>query len=48
MQELPKTKEQKQFEDISKVIIKLLSELSQEERKQVFDYVLYMYNNKEV
>lgn len=44
MNELPKTKEQKEFEELTQVLIKVLSELSHEERKHIFNYVVFMYN----
>lgn len=44
MNELPKTKEQKEFEELTQVLIKLLSELTHEERKHILSYVIFTYN----
>lgn len=44
MNELPKTKEQKEFEEFSQVMLKLLAELTAEERKHIFNYIVFMYN----
>lgn len=44
MLELPKTKEQKEFEELAQVLLKLLSELTHEEMKHIFNYVVFMYN----
>lgn len=44
MIELPKTRDQKEFEELAQVLLKLLSELSHEELKHVFNYVVFMYN----
>lgn len=44
MYELPKTREQKEFEELAQVILKLLSELSHEELKHIFNYIVFIYN----
>jgi hypothetical protein len=44
MYELPKTKQQKEFEELAQVLLKLLSELTHEELKHIFNYVVFMYN----
>ena len=44
MQDLPKTKEQKEFEEFSQVILKLLAELTSEERKHIINYIIFMHN----
>ena len=44
MQELPKTKQQKEFEDFSQVFLKILAELTPEERQHIFNYIIFMYN----
>ena len=42
--ETPKTKQQKEFEELTQVLIKILAELTPEERKHIFNYVVFMYN----
>ena len=42
--EIPKTKQQKEFEELSQVLLKILSELTPEERKHIFNYVVFTYN----
>lgn len=44
MQETPKTKEQKEFEELSQVLLKILAELTHEQRQHIFNYVVFMYN----
>lgn len=44
MQDIPKTKEQKEFEEFTQVILKLLAELTSEERRHIFNYIVFMYN----
>lgn len=44
MQELPKTRQQKDFEEFAIVLLKILSELTPEERKHIFNYVVFTYN----
>ena len=44
MNEIPKTKEQKEYEEFAAVILKLLAELTAEERKHIFNYIVFMYN----
>jgi hypothetical protein len=44
MNELPKTKSQKEFEEMAYVILKMLSELSPEEQKHIFNYIVFTYN----
>ena len=44
MNELPKTKQQKDFEEFSIALLKILSEMTPEERKHIFNYVVFMYN----
>ena len=40
----PKTNEQKQFEELSAVMLKILAALPKECRTKVFDYTIYLYN----
>ena len=44
MHELPKTKQQKEFEEHSQVLLKILAELTPEERQHILNYVIFMYN----
>lgn len=44
MQDIPKTIEQREFEQLSQALIKILSELTHEERKHIFNYVVFTYN----
>jgi hypothetical protein len=44
---LPKTKEQKAFEDFTQVLIKILAELPEKERAKVFNYSIALYNKEE-
>ena len=44
MQELPKTSEQKEFEEYSIILLKILAELTPEERTHIFNYVVFTYN----
>lgn len=44
MNEIPKTKQQKEFEDFAIVLLKILSELTPEERTHIFNYVIFTYN----
>ena len=44
MQDLLKTQEQKEFEEFSIVILKILSELTAEERRHIFNYIVFTYN----
>ncbi len=41
---IPMTKQQKEFEDMIQVFIKIMSELTEEERKRIFDFVIFTYN----
>lgn len=43
---LPKTKEQKQFEETAPAIISLLSQLPEQSRNNVFDYAIRLYNKE--
>ena len=44
MQDLPKTKAQKEFEELAPVILKILSQLTTEELKHIFNYIVFTYN----
>ena len=41
---LPMTQEQRQFEELMPVLLKILSELPAKERTQVFNYAIALYN----
>lgn len=40
----PKTKQQKEFEEFSQVLLIILAELTPEERQHIFNYVIFMHN----
>lgn len=42
--QIPKTKEQKQFEQLTPVLLQIISELTHKERQQVFNYAISIYN----
>lgn len=44
MQELPKTKQQKEFEEYSQIMLRILAELTPEERTHIFNYIIFTYN----
>ena len=44
--ELPKTKQQSEFEQLTPVIIQLLSNLSEQGRNKVFNYAIQIYNKE--
>ena len=41
-----KIKEQKHFEDMVRITIKILSELNEEDRHEIFNYIIYKYNDR--
>lgn len=41
---IPVTEGQKRFEEIAAVILKILAELSEEERTQIFNFIVFTYN----
>lgn len=41
---IPKTKEQKHFEQFAPILIQIVSELPHEERQRVIDYAINLYN----
>ncbi len=45
MQEI-KTAEQKRFEEMVQVAIKLLAALKEAERTEIFNYIIYKYNER--
>lgn len=42
-----KTREQKKFEDFAMVILKLLAELDERDRTEIFNMIVWKHNNKE-
>lgn len=42
-----KTREQKEFEDFAMVILKLLAELDERDRTEIFNMIVWKHNNKE-
>lgn len=42
-----KTREQKKFEDFAMVILKLLAELDERGRTEIFNMIVWKHNNKE-
>ncbi len=41
---IPTTKQQKDFEQWAQVVIKILSELSEDDRKRIYDFIIFTYN----
>ena len=41
---IPTTAGQKHFEEMAQVIFKILSELSEEERTHIFNFIIFTYN----
>jgi len=44
---IPKTEGQKKFEEFAGVFISILARLTEEERTQVFNYMIFINNDKE-
>ena len=44
MQDIPKTQEQKEYEELAQTIVMLLAKLTAEERRHIFNYIVFMYN----
>lgn len=40
-----KTREQRKFEDFAMVILKLLAELDEKDRTEIFNMIVWKYNN---
>lgn len=45
--ELPKTKQQSEFEQFAPVLINVISNLSEQGRNKVFNYAISIYNKEE-
>lgn len=39
-----KTPEQKHFEEMAAIVVKLISELPEIDRKEIYNFILYKYN----
>lgn len=44
--QIPKTKEQKQFEQFTPVLLQIISELNHKERTQILNYAISIYNKE--
>ena len=42
-----KTREQRKFEEFAMVILKLLAELDERDRTEIFNMIVWKHNNKE-